>query len=115
MKKIQIVNGTSKGKTVVAKEVVTKDELVIVGDPDGIAPHQDVYSIQINPEQHVYIKEPACFLCHSCSPNLYLKNNELGGYNFYAVHDIAPEEELTFHYGMCEEEIVGVFRMRLPD
>ncbi|WP_052334308.1 SET domain-containing protein-lysine N-methyltransferase [Kamptonema formosum] len=87
---------------VLATAPYVKDELVCVGMPVGVAPKRDKYSVQKGDQLHVYLNEPAEVFSHSCDPNLYIKDNEFGGYNFYAARNIGVGEELAWHYGMTE-------------
>ena len=96
------------GRIVVATDHYTKNELVCVGKPRDVAPIRDMYSLQINEQNHVYLDEPAQLFSHSCEPNLYIADNDFGGYSFYAARDIQAREILAFHYGMSEAESVAV-------
>ncbi|WP_408021575.1 SET domain-containing protein-lysine N-methyltransferase [Solemya pervernicosa gill symbiont] len=78
------------------------------GKPTGVAATRDNHSLQVGYQAHVDLDEPAQVFSHSCEPNLYINNNEFGGYNFYAVRDIEPGEMLAFHYGMSEANSIAV-------
>jgi len=106
--KHNIVQHQAMGRIVVATDHYTKNELVCVGKPRDIAPIRDMYSLQIDEQNHVYLDEPAQLFSHSCDPNLYLADNDFGGYSFYAARDIQAKEILAFHYGMSEAESVAV-------
>ena len=106
--KYEILDHQSIGKIVVATHHYTQDELVCVGKSRGTAPMRDNYSLQVSDQHHVYLDEPAQMFSHSCEPNLYIADNDFGGYNFYAAKNIKPGEILAFHYGMSEAESISV-------
>lgn len=90
------------------RRAFAKGELVNRSKSVGVAPERDNHSLQIGENQHVYVDEPACLFSHSCDWNLYIKDNDLDGFDFYAYRDIAEGEELTFYYGMSEAQSVAV-------
>ena len=106
--KHEVIEHQSMGKIVVATDSYKEHELVCIGKPRGIAATRDSYSLQVSDRQHVYLDEPAQLFSHSCEPNLYIMDNDFGGYSFYAARDIKSGETLAFHYGMSEAESVAV-------
>jgi len=106
--KYKIVQHQAMGRIVVATAHYEKGELVCVGKPRGVAPVRDMYSLQISDQEHIYLDEPAQLFSHSCEPNLYIADNDFGGYSFYAARNIESGETLAFHYGMSEAESVAV-------
>jgi hypothetical protein len=106
--RLQIFRHSNKGRVVIAVDVFVAYELVCVGRPRGRIDARDSYSFQIDDQRHVHLDEPAEVLSHSCAPNLYVKNNYFGGYNFYARRRINSGEELSWHYGTTESESVAV-------
>ena len=96
------------GKIVVATDCYVRNELVCAAKCVGIAPDRDNYSLQVSDRKHVYLDEPGQLFSHSCEPNMYILDNDFGGYDFHAARDIEPGEVLAFHYGMSEAESVSV-------
>lgn len=100
--------------TVTTTEKIAKGEniLKLQGAVSNIA---DKYSIQIAEKQHLYPfsdrpdDETSLFrfLNHSCSPNSYF-NMPQG--TLVALHDIAANEEITFHYCSTEYEMASPFQ-----
>lgn len=107
-KKYQVIQHQTMGKVVIATDHCTHNELICIGKPTGIASIRDSHSLQMGEQEYVYLDEPAQLFSHSCEPNMYIMDNEFGGYNFYAVREIQPGEILAFHYGMSEAESVAV-------
>lgn len=62
-------------------------------------------TMQVGPAEHAVIDQPAVFLNHACAPVLGLRDNAFGAYDFFALADIAPGDELTFDYAMSEWEV----------
>lgn len=108
IEKYKVIYHQDMGRVVVAKDSYTKDELICVGRRTGIAPMRDSHSLQVNENTHVYLNNPAQLFSHSCDPNVYLMDNDIGGYNFFAVRDIVKGEILSLHYGMMEAESISV-------
>ncbi len=106
--KYKVLDHPSIGKYVVATHHYSKAEIICVGKSRGNAPVRDNYSLQIHDRKHVYLDEPAQLISHSCEPNLYIADNDFGGYNFYAARKIEPGETLSFHYGMSEAKSISV-------
>ena len=106
--KYQVVEHQSMGKIVVATNSYKQHELVCIGKPTDVAANRDSYSLQIGDQNYVYLDEPAQLFSHSCEPNIYIMDNDFGGYNFHAARDIDPGEILAFHYGMSEAESIAV-------
>ncbi len=97
---------TERGYAVFARRSFERGELVlrVMGE---VTDEQDIYTIQIAPDQHLRPLPPAKFLNHSCNPNLGVKTSGDGIPDFYAFRDIAIGDELTFDYAMTEYEIVA--------
>lgn len=107
---LKIVQHTSKGLAVIADREFRRGDLICVGLPLEIAAVRDSHSFQVSETLHVQLDEPARLFNHSCEWNMYIRTNELGGYNFYAARLISPGEELVWHYGMTEAESIAVTR-----
>jgi hypothetical protein len=107
-KKYKVIQHQSMGRIVVATDHYAHNELVCIGKRTGIAPIRDTHSLQVGEQEYVYLDEPAQLFSHSCEPNMYIMDNEFGGYNFYAARKIQSGEVLAFHYGMSEAESIAV-------
>ncbi len=106
--KSKIIQHQVMGRVVVATDHYAQNELICVGKSTGVAPIRDTHSLQISAQDNVYLDEPAQLFSHSCEPNMYIMDNDFGGYSFYAARDIQSGEVLAFHYGMSEAESVAV-------
>jgi hypothetical protein len=70
---------------------------------DGqVIPYQTMYSLQIDWDKHLDAYPPARYLNHSCQPNAGVKTNSQGLPDFYALRDIAKDEEIRYDYAMTE-------------
>lgn len=67
-----------------------------------VLPFQTRYSLQIDWDKHLDTHPPARYLNHSCEPNLGVKTNAQGLPDFYALRDIAKDEEVRYDYAMTE-------------
>lgn len=67
-----------------------------------VIPHQTRFSLQIDWDKHLDAHPPARYLNHSCEPNIGVKTNARGLPDFYALRDIAKDEELRYDYAMTE-------------
>lgn len=104
--KLAIKKAGAKGLGVFAKREFKIDELVIRGKPVSKTKIRTDHSFQIGFNQHVELDEPARLINHSCSPNLGIRNNSLGGYDFVAIKKINPGEELGWDY--CTTEYISI-------
>lgn len=110
MLKVQTVEG--KGKGVFAQCFIPSGTLVCVGCPIEVTSMRTEHSFQVDWERHVELDEPARLINHGCDFNLVIRDNELGGYSFYATRDILMGEELCWHYGMTEAVSIAVQNCR---
>ncbi len=97
-----------KGRVVVASETIPSGVVVCSSRIRGLAPERDRYSLQKDENVHLYIDEPGQIFSHSCDPNLAVRDNEYGAFDFVTVRPVLAGEELSFHYGMSEAESVAV-------
>lgn len=95
-----------KGLGVFAKRSFSIGELVVEGKPVSKTKIRTSHSFQVDFNSHVELDEPARLINHSCDPNLGVRNNSLGGYDFIAIKQINPEEELGWDY--CTTEYVSI-------
>jgi len=87
------------GKSLFAKRDFKKDELVYVAF-GPVVTHATDYTIPINETYRIEPRLPEgnlCqFVCHSCDPNLGIKNRTW----FVAFKDIKKDEEIRVDYAM---------------
>jgi uncharacterized protein len=91
------------GKSLFAKRDFKKDEIVFVAT-GAIVSEPTTYTIPIDWNLLIEPRIPEgniCqYICHSCEPNLGIKNRTL----FVATRDIAAGEEVTIDYAMIGYE-----------
>jgi hypothetical protein len=68
----------------------------------AVIPFQTRYSLQIDWDKHLDVYPPARYLNHSCEPNMGVRTNQQGLPDFYALRDIAKDEEVRYDYAMTE-------------
>lgn len=96
----------SKGLGVFAVQKFKTGELVVRGIPISKTGIRTTHSFQIGFNEHVELDEPARLINHSCNPNLGIRNNKFGGYDFLALQDINLGEELGWDY--CTTEYISI-------
>ena len=101
LKNIIVKHTQGKGRGVFALKNFTEGEIVIFGIVDKVMTKQDIYSVQVGLEKHVFM-EQIVFMNHSCNPNLRVQENQYGGYNFISRKNISIDDELTFDYASTE-------------
>ncbi|MCW5875691.1 MAG: SET domain-containing protein [Anaerolineales bacterium] len=101
-------DGTIEGRGMFARQAVARGERVAVWGGDVIeraaweqlAPAQQAQTAQV--EEGLYLVSskpgPGDFVNHSCDPNAGLE----GQIVIVALRDIAPGEEVTIDYAMCD-------------
>lgn len=99
-----------KGLGVFAAKHFDKGETVLVGRGIQVLSTRTLHSIQTNFEVHVLLDEPAIFLNHCCSPNVGVRNNSQGGYDFVSLTKIAEGEEIVYDYETTETAFAGQFQ-----
>jgi uncharacterized protein len=99
-----------KGIGVFAAKDFARGEIVLVGRGIKILSVRTLHSIQMNLNLHVLLDEPAVFLNHCCSPNVGVRNNQYGGYDFVAIADIVEGEEIVYDYETTETAFAGQFQ-----
>ena len=91
------------GQSLFAKKDFKKDELVFVAF-GSITKVPSFYTIPIAKDLNIEPREPAGnlsqYICHSCEPNLGIKNRSM----FVAMCDIKKDEEVTIDYAMIVPE-----------
>lgn len=92
---VRIETHSCKGLMVVAIRAIRPGDLVVIGRVVQIVPHRTTHSFQVDWDIHVDLDEPARYLNHSCDPNTGIRDNSYGGFDFIALRDIAPTDEVT--------------------
>lgn len=105
---VEIKNVAKKGRGVFATTNLEQGDLVIIGRPLEVTQTRTMTSLQVGYDDHAELDEPACVVNHSCDPNLGIKNNEYGGYSFYALKDISEGAELSWDYNTTEYISIAV-------
>ncbi|MBI4136892.1 SET domain-containing protein [Candidatus Roizmanbacteria bacterium] len=105
---LEIRETKGKGVGTYALKDIPKGSLVVIGRPLAIAPVRTDMSFQIDWNKHVELNDPAERINHSCDPNLGIRVNEFGGYNFIARRDIKKGEEITWCYPTSEYVSIAV-------
>jgi hypothetical protein len=105
---IQIAQHDLKGRVVVATENIPSGITVCSSRIRAMAPDRDRYSLQKDENTHVYVDEPGEIFSHSCEPNLAIRDNYYGAFDFFTVRPVQAGDELSFHYGMSEAISISV-------
>ncbi|MCE7004697.1 SET domain-containing protein-lysine N-methyltransferase [Kibdelosporangium philippinense] len=56
------------------------------------------------------LTSPARDINHSCNPNTGIRDNDRGGFDFIALREIVPPEEITWDYETSEYVSIAVPR-----
>lgn len=98
---LEVRKTSDKGLGVYALKAFHPGELIlsIIGT---LVEEQTEHSIQVDWNRHLVVTNPACFINHSCEPNLGLRTNKNGLPDLYVRRQIFSGDELTFDYGMSE-------------
>ncbi|HET9253770.1 MAG TPA: SET domain-containing protein-lysine N-methyltransferase [Pseudonocardiaceae bacterium] len=107
---MRIANDAQKGFAVVATRQFSSADVVVIGRPTRVVPCRTTHSFQVGWETHVDLDEPARLVNHSCDPNMGIQDNGYGGFDFIALRDVAPNEEITWDYETSEYLSVAVPR-----
>lgn len=99
-----------KGKGVFARRNFNPGKIVVRGRIVRRVPQRTNYSFQVGARKHVDLDIPAKLINHSCDPNLGIKDNVFGGYDFVAIRPIKKGEELCWDYCMSEYYSIAVKR-----
>ncbi|MGH3709391.1 MAG: SET domain-containing protein-lysine N-methyltransferase [Pseudonocardiaceae bacterium] len=73
-------------------------------------PERTTHSFQKGWDTHVELGTPARFMNHSCQPNTGVVDNSQDGYDFVALQEIQPGDELTWDYETTEYVSIAVPR-----
>ena len=97
-----------KGRIVRTNQTYSPGDLICRSMPVSITKIRTKTSFQVSDAEHVELDEPARIFSHSCDWNMFVRNNEQLGYDFYASKHITPGDELTWYYGMTEAYSIAV-------
>ncbi|MFI5781839.1 SET domain-containing protein [Nocardia sp. NPDC051570] len=104
-----LVDGTpGKGRGVFAARRWHTAGLVISARITAISPRRTTYSFQTGIDTHCDFDEPARLLNHSCLPNLGIRDNAAGAFDFLALRPIGVGDELTWDYASSEYHSIAV-------
>ncbi|AOS61829.1 SET domain [Actinoalloteichus hymeniacidonis] len=107
---LQIVVDPDKGRCVVSTSEFAIGQTVVVGDVERIVPTRTTHSFQVGWDSHVDLTTPARDINHSCDPNTGIRDNDRGGFDFIALREIGPDEEITWDYETSEYVSIAVSR-----
>lgn len=96
-----------KGLGVFARSHFQQGDRVIESRRLQTLSYRTTYSVQWDLNTHVIMDEPAIQINHSCDPNLAVRPNRYGAYDFIARRPIRQGEELTFDYASTEQRVVS--------
>ena len=105
---VRIETHSRKGLMVVAVHAIRPGDLVVIGRAVQAVPRRTTHSFQVDWDTHVDLDEPARYLNHSCDPNTGIQDNSHGGFDFIALRDIAPTEEITWDYETSEYVSIAI-------
>lgn len=97
-----------KGDGVLARRNLLVGEIAVRGRIVRRLEQRTIYSFQVDRKRHVDLDMPARVLNHSCNPNLGIRNNVFGGYDFVTMRNIKKGEELCWDYCMSEYKSIAV-------
>lgn len=97
-----------KGRIARADRNYERGELICRGMPISKTEIRTATSVQVSETEHVEVDDPARIFSHSCDWNMFIRNNQAGGYDFFACKRIARGDELTWNYGMTEAYSIAV-------
>jgi hypothetical protein len=100
--------GYGSNKCSYSKKFFKKDDLVLYGIPQYEVSSNTRHSLYINYDKIVIFQDEIIYMSHSCNPNLVIKENDHGGYSWYAYKDIAPDDMLTWNYTTIEHNISSI-------
>ncbi len=107
---VRIVTSGRKGRAVIALRRFCLAELVVIGRAVSALPERTIHSFQKDWDTHVELDAPARFMNHSCQPNTGVVDNSQDGYDFVALQEIQPGDELTWDYETTEYVSIAVPR-----
>ena len=109
LRHLLLVRRTSgKGLGVFATLGIEQGVLVIQGHLLRASRVRTIHTYQIGWNRHIEMDLPTPVINHSCAPNLGLRNNNFGGFDFISLRDIHPREEVTWDYETTEYISIAV-------
>ncbi|MGH3851362.1 MAG: SET domain-containing protein-lysine N-methyltransferase [Pseudonocardiaceae bacterium] len=99
-----------KGHAVIALRRFHLGELVLIGRAVSVLPERTTHSFQKDWDAHVELDAPTRFMNHSCQPNTGVVDNSQDGYDFVALQETQPGDELTWDYETTEYVSIAVPR-----
>lgn len=81
-------------------------DLVMRGTAIAASPMQSSHSVQVDWNWHAEMDLPAAFINHICNQaNVGVRPNDVGAYDFYALHRVDEGQELLWDYETTEYQI----------
>jgi len=108
--RVRVVVDRDKGRSVIATGWYKVGQTVVVGDVERVVAARTNHSFQVEWLRHVDLTAPVRYINHSCDPNTGIRDNERGGFDFIALREIAPSDEITWDYETSEYVSIAVSR-----
>jgi hypothetical protein len=106
---VQLKNAGGRGYGVFAARKFKAGEAVIQAKSLQTFSEPSSHSIQVSWKKHVKVDLPSRFLNHMCDPNMRLRPNDSGAYDFIAIRRIEADDEVGFDYESTEYEMDAQF------
>jgi hypothetical protein len=101
------VHSCKYGRGVFSEKAFSCGEKIMTGKAVFLQTHRDSHSVQTSWTTHAIMNLPAILINHSCNANVGIQDNEVGAFDFFALRDISPGDELVWDYEASEWEIKG--------
>jgi len=111
---VQVADAGHKGMGVFATRAFQTGEIVLSSRQTSVAAERNIYTVQIDWNVHILVDEPAIRINHSYNPNVGVRNNQWGAYDFVALNDIAIGDEICFDYETTESDLTSEFQAACP-
>lgn len=104
---IQTIGGHGFG--LVSQKAFQPGDLIVSANVVSASKERDSHSIQKDWNTHITVDLPAILINHSCDANVGIRDNE-DAYDFFALKEIKPGDELTWDYEASEYELSASFK-----
>ena len=101
------IKPSTYGKGLFALQDFHLGDFIMSATAQQITPTKNSHTVQTGFRTHALMDLPASLINHKCSANVGAQDNMKGGYDWYAMTDIAKGEELFADYETFEYEIDG--------
>ena len=99
--------GDERGRGVYASEPLAAGTVAVSSRRVAVLPERTTHTIQWTDGTHLDVDEPGRVVNHSCDPNVALRPNEHGAYDFVTLRAVEADEELCFDYESTEAVITA--------